>query len=107
LRAPGGADMWGRFVYREIVKNERLEWVNSFSDPEAAITRHPGHKGWPLEMLITVTFLDNESGTTLTLRSRAINANESERKTFLDGHDSMRGGFGGTFEQLEQYLAKQ
>ncbi len=29
-----GHDMWGKFVYREMVKPERLVFINSFSDPE-------------------------------------------------------------------------
>ena len=36
-----GHEMYGRFVYREIVAPERLVFVNSFSDPAGAITRAP------------------------------------------------------------------
>src|SRR6266542_819054 len=32
LKATDGSDMWGRMAYREIVKPERIVWVNSFSD---------------------------------------------------------------------------
>ena len=35
-----------------------------------------------------------------------LNATEEERKTFEDGFDSMQQGWGGTFEQLGEYLAK-
>lgn len=109
LKAPdgngGGEAMWGKFVFREVKAPERLVWVNSFSDPRGGTARHPGHQGWPLEMLIDVSFVENYGGTTLTLRSRPVNATESERKVFEEGHDSMRGGFGGTFEQLERHLA--
>ena len=58
LRSPEGGDMWGRFLYREIVKPEKLVWVNSFSDEKGGITRHPMAPGWPAEMLTTVTFAD-------------------------------------------------
>jgi uncharacterized protein YndB with AHSA1/START domain len=57
-------------------------------------------------MLVDVTFLENDGGTTITLRSRPVNATEAERKVFEEGHDSMRGGFGGTFDQLERHLAR-
>ncbi len=107
LRAPSGGEMWGKFVFREIKAPERIVWVNSFSDPQAGTSRHPGHTSWPLEMLVSVTFLENDGGTTLALRSRAINATEAERKVFREGHDSMRGGFGGTFDQLQSYLAEK
>jgi uncharacterized protein YndB with AHSA1/START domain len=105
LRAPSGETMWGKFVFREVTPPERLVWVNSFSDPSGGTARHQAHAEWPLEMLIDVTFLENAGGTTVTLRTRPVNAKESERRVFQDGHDSMRGGFGGTFEQLEGYLS--
>jgi uncharacterized protein YndB with AHSA1/START domain len=41
LRAPDGSDLWGRFVYREIVKPERLVWINSFSDKDGGLSTHP------------------------------------------------------------------
>jgi uncharacterized protein YndB with AHSA1/START domain len=41
IRSPQGQEMWGRFVYREIVRNERLVYINSFSDAEGGIGRHP------------------------------------------------------------------
>src|SRR6202049_2152833 len=31
MRAPDGSTMWGKFVYREIVRPERIVLVNSFS----------------------------------------------------------------------------
>ena len=34
MRSPNGQEMWGRFVYREIVKPERIVSVSSFSDRE-------------------------------------------------------------------------
>ena len=61
---------------------------------------------WPLEMLNTLTFEENNGKTTLTLRGAAINATEAERQTFEGGFDSMRQGFGGTMDQLETYLLK-
>jgi uncharacterized protein YndB with AHSA1/START domain len=107
LRAPDGGQMWGKFVFREVRPPERIVWVNSFSDPKGGTRRHPGHMAWPLEMLIDVTFLENNGGTTLTLRSRPLNATEAERQVFREGHDSMRGGFGGTFDRLQHFLGDQ
>jgi uncharacterized protein YndB with AHSA1/START domain len=104
LRAPSGDEMWGKFVFREIVPPERLVWVNSFSDPQGGTSRHAAHAEWPLQMLIDVRFVENDGVTTITLRSRSIDATEAERKVFRENHDSMRGGFGGTFDQLESHL---
>lgn len=106
LRSPDGHDMWGRFVYREIVKPERIVWVNSFSDEQGGLSRHPMHTAWPLEMLSTVTFAEQGGKTTLTVQWIPINATDEERKTFEDGRGSMQQGWTGTLDQLAGYLAK-
>jgi uncharacterized protein YndB with AHSA1/START domain len=104
-----GRDMFGRFIYREIAPPERLVFVNSFSDAEGGITRAPFPQlgnTWPLEVLNNLTFTEQDGKTTVTLRGGPINATEEERKTFASMFDSMRQGFGGTFDQLAAYLAK-
>jgi len=97
--------MWGKFVYREIVAPERIVLVNSFSDEQGNLTRHPMSPTWPLEMLSTTTFAEHEGRTTITVQWVPLNAAESERKTFETSHEGMRMGWTGTFEQLAQYLA--
>jgi uncharacterized protein YndB with AHSA1/START domain len=103
-----GHDIWGRFVYREIVRPERIVFVNSFSDAGGGITRAPfpqlGDK-WPLEVSNTLTFTEEGGKTTLMLRGAPINATEEERKIFVGMFESMRQGFGGTFDKLADYLA--
>ena len=106
MRSPDGHEMWGKFVYREIEAPEKLVFVSSFSDEEGNVTRHPFSATWPLEVLSTMTLSESGGKTTLTLSGGPIHATEEERKTFDAGHDSMRKGFGGTFDQLAEYLAK-
>jgi uncharacterized protein YndB with AHSA1/START domain len=106
LRSPDGNDMWGRFVYREIVKPERLIWVNSFSDEKGGITRHPMAPRWPREMLTTVRFAEQGKGTLVTVQWVPINATEDERRMFDEGRASMQQGWTGTFEQFEEYLGR-
>ena len=105
MRLPNGQAMWGKFVYREIARPERMVFVNSFSDESSATRRSPFHESWPLEVLNTMTLAEHDGKTTLTLRGGPINATAEERKVFLSFHESMQKGFEGTFEQLEQYLA--
>ncbi len=105
--APDGSMMWGKFVYREIVPKTKLVYVVSFSDGNAGITRHPMAPNWPAEMLNTMTLSEENGKTTLVLRACPINANEEEDDIFYGAFDSMNGGFGGTYDQLDQYLAKQ
>jgi uncharacterized protein YndB with AHSA1/START domain len=106
MTSPDGHDMWGKFVYREIVAPERIVLVNSFSDESGGLTRHLMSPTWPLEMLSTFTFSEHEGKTTFTIRWSPLNASETERKTFEDGRKGMQQGWGGTLDQLEAYLAK-
>lgn len=106
LCSADGKEMWGKFVYREIVPPERIVLVNSFSDKDGNLTRHPFSPTWPLEMLATTTFTEQAGKTTITLRWLPLNATEAERITFDESREGMRQGWTGTFDQLDQYLAK-
>ena len=107
MKSPNGAAMWGKFVFREIVPQERMVFINSFSDEAGGITRHPMAPTWPLQTLSTFTFEEQPGGKTkVTIRWSPHNASEEERKTFDSSHDSMRQGWGGTMDQLADYLAK-
>src|SRR6266404_5691693 len=107
MRSPDGRDMWGKFVYREIVAPERIVFINSFSDEKGGLTRHPMSPTWPLEMLSTFTFAENDGKTTFTIKWAPHNATETERKTFDDGRKGMQQGWTGTLDQLADYLAKK
>ena len=110
MEAPGGGPMsgkmWGKFAYREIVAPERIVFVNSFSNAEGGLTRHPLSATWPLEVLNVLTFAEKDGRTTLTLRGGPINATAEERATFLGAFEGMQKGFGGTLDQLAAYLAQ-
>ena len=105
MKSPDGMTMWGKFIYREVVPNERLVLINSFSDEVGGITRHPMSPTWPLELLSVFTFEDAPGGKTrFTIRWSTHNASAEERKTFDTSHDSMNQGWGGTLDQLAAYL---
>jgi uncharacterized protein YndB with AHSA1/START domain len=104
MEDPQGNKMWGKFVYREIDAPERLSFVVSFYDEKGGITRHPMSATWPLEVLSTITFFEVQGKTALIMSGVPINATAEERKTFAAGRESMKGGFKGTFDQLDEYL---
>jgi uncharacterized protein YndB with AHSA1/START domain len=106
LCSADGNEMWGKFVYREIAAPGRIVLVNSFSDEDGGLTRHPFAPTWPLEMLSTATFIEQEGKTKLTVEWSPLNPTDEERKTFEGSHDGMKQGWTGTFEQLEAFLAK-
>ena len=106
MRAPDGSTMWGKFVYREIVRPERMVFVNSFSDEAGNVTRHPMSPTWPLQMLSTFLFAERDGRTVFTTKWSPLEADETERATFAGGHQSMQQGWTGTLDQLAEYLAK-
>jgi uncharacterized protein YndB with AHSA1/START domain len=105
-RSPAGQELWGRFVYREIVAPERIVFVSSFTDEAGNPVRSPFSPTWPLDVLNTLTLAERDGETTLTLRAVAHDATTAERETFEAGRDSLRRGFGGTLDQLAEYLAR-
>ncbi|RKN86091.1 SRPBCC family protein [Paenibacillus ginsengarvi] len=102
--ASDGHQMWGKFVYQEIEALEKIVWLNSFSDEAGHTVRAPFSDLIPLEIRNEVIFSENNGVTTMTLRSSPFQATEEERSFFEGMFDSMQMGFGGTFDQLEEFL---
>ena len=107
METPDGKVMWGRQVYREIVPPAKLVFINSFSDEQGGLGRHPMAPTWPLELLSVLTFEELPGGKTkFTVRWSPHNATAEEQKTFDEGHASMNQGWSGTIDKLEEYLPK-
>lgn len=104
MKMAHGKEMWGKMVYREIKAPERIVWINSFSDAAGGITRHPLSPTWPLELLTTASLEDAGNKTKLTIEWLPLNATDEERQTFESMRSSMNQGWGGTFDQLAEYL---
>lgn len=104
LQSPQGQEMWGRMLFREIVPKEKLVFINSFSDPQGGVTRHPMAPEWPLLMHTTISFTEADGKTTVTVEWEPYEASESECEAFDKGRDSMQAGWTGTFEKLEDHL---
>lgn len=107
LAMPDGSDMWGKWVFREIAPPDRLVFLSSFSDAKGGTARHIMKTVWPLEILTTISFVEEGAKTKVTVDWIPENATAEENAEFDGFHQSMRGGWTGTFEQLEQYLAGQ
>ena len=105
MRDPDGKVMWAKFVYREVNAPERLVWEHSFSDETGGLTRHPLSTTWPLELLTTVTFEESARQEEADANLVDDRSDSEEEKTFEAAHDSMQGGWAGTFERLADYLA--
>jgi uncharacterized protein YndB with AHSA1/START domain len=106
MTTPDGHEMWGKWVFREIVPPQKLVYVNSFSDEKGGFTRHPMSPTWPMELLTTVTLKEQGGKTEITLKWIPLNATAEEISTFNAAMEGMKGGWTGTFDQLDEYLAK-
>jgi len=100
----GGFEMWGLAVYKEIVKPEKLVYVQQFSDKDRGLTVHPMAPTWPKKMLTTVHFQDFGPKTLISLYWQAVDPSAAEAKTFHDGMAGMAQGWGGSFDRLDAHL---
>ena len=92
------------------VEKYTLVYTQQFCDETfKKITRHPAAPTWPETMKTTVTF--HEEGpkeTRVTIRWEVVgNPTKEEMETFLKGRAGMTQGWTGSFDKLEDYLAKK
>jgi uncharacterized protein YndB with AHSA1/START domain len=107
LQMPDGSAMWGKCIYREIERPSRLVYVQSFSDEQGNITRHPMSPTWPREMLTVITLEKTDEGTELCIQWSPIEATEEERNTFNSAMAGMNQGWTGTLDKLDEYLGNK
>jgi uncharacterized protein YndB with AHSA1/START domain len=101
----GGGTMYSKFVFREIAPMSRLVWVHGFADAEGNRIRAPFAAQFPLEMLTVVLFADEGDGTRIDLSFTPLDATAEEEAFFASMMASMNGGWSGSFEQLDDFLA--
>jgi uncharacterized protein YndB with AHSA1/START domain len=103
-----GLKMYGRAEYREVRKPNRLVYSQQFCDENENVTRHPMAPTWPETMLTTVEFTEEDSDRTrVTITWEVVgDATPEEMETFINGRSGMTIGWTGSFDKLEEYLAK-
>jgi uncharacterized protein YndB with AHSA1/START domain len=105
----GDTKMYGKAHYLEIEKPHRIVYTQSFCDENENITRHPMAPTWPEIMKTTVLFEAEGSDKTRVNLTWEVHGNATpiERDTFKKAKAGMSQGWGGSFDNLEEYLAKQ
>jgi uncharacterized protein YndB with AHSA1/START domain len=103
----GGPAMYGKLKYVEITAPERLVYLQQFCDEKENITRHPMSPTWPETMQTTVVFTaEGPDQTRVTLIWEPYGpTTPAEIDTFVQGRAGMTGGWTGSFDKLEDYLA--
>ena len=102
----GGNVMWVKFVYSEIIAPEKIVYSSFFTDEAGNKVRAPFHETWPMEILNTITLIEGEGKTTITMTMVPVSPTEEEIKTFKDSMEMVQEGHSRTFDQLDDYLAK-
>lgn len=104
----GHLTMFARAEYLEIVKPDRLIYTQQFCDEKENLSRHPMAPSWPETMLTTVTFVSEDEGFSRVKITWEIqgNATQEELQTFINAKGGMAQGWTGSFDKLENYLAK-
>lgn len=102
-----GAKMSGKWSYKEVKAPEKLVAIVAFTDESGdKIVPHPGMPGWPKEMHSVINFIDKGNKTEIVVQWEPFNPTKAESETFAKNHASMQQGWGGSFDQLEAFLAK-
>jgi uncharacterized protein YndB with AHSA1/START domain len=104
LQMPKGDILYGKWIFKQITPTTKLVLHSGFADDKGNFVRHPMQPVWPLEMHSSTTLEEKDGQTTVTVRWEPLNATDAEIEAFNKLHDSMVGGWTGTFEQLEEYL---
>jgi uncharacterized protein YndB with AHSA1/START domain len=101
MRSHEGQDYWSTGVYRDIVPPKRMVFTDSFADEGGKVvpaTHYGMGTDYPLEMLVTVTFEDQEGKTKLTLRHAGLPGEDL---------DNCRAGWNESLDKLAEVLAKK
>jgi uncharacterized protein YndB with AHSA1/START domain len=99
MRSPEGKEFWSGGVYRQIVPLEKIVVTDSFTDEKGNVVpaAQYGMSGdWPLELMVTVTFEEQDGKTKMTLRHLGIPAGENL--------EECRQGWNQSFDKLAEAL---
>jgi uncharacterized protein YndB with AHSA1/START domain len=103
--SPGGPEMFSLCLWRELTPHSRVVWEQSFCTREGVKCPPPFFNDWPQTLLTEVTLEPRGGGTFLTLRWTPMEYTEAALAMFAKQMASMTGGWGGSFDKLEQWLA--
>lgn len=104
----GQITMYGKAAYHELKKPSRIVYTQQFCDKDGNISRHPMAPTWPETMLTTIELAaegPNETRVTVTWEVHG-NATQAEIDTFVQSKGGMTQGWTGSFDKLEEVLAK-
>jgi uncharacterized protein YndB with AHSA1/START domain len=101
--------MHGTVFYETFEKPHMIRYRQQFSDEHGNVSRHPLAPTWPETMLTTITLTEEApERTRVTVEWEPVGKLSAEElETFIKGRAGMTGGWTGSFDKLEAYVAKQ
>ena len=106
IEGPNGMQMWGLQQFLDIVPERKIVHLQSFSDKDGGLSRHPMAPTWPAYMHVTATYEDSPNGgTQYTIAWQPHESDAAGIATFDGARPGMQTGFAGTFGKLDAYLA--
>lgn len=104
-----GVEFYSRANYLEIHRPDRIVYTQQFCDKDEKPSRHPLAPTWPESMKTTVLLTEeapDETRVTITWEAHGTWTKE-ELATFVEGRAGMTQGWTGSFDKLEDLLAKK
>lgn len=105
----GTITMYGKAHYLKIEKPHRLVYTQQFCDEHENMARHPMAPTWPAFMLTNVEFTaEGPEQTRVTVTWEPYgDYTQEELETFIKARGGMTIGWTGSFDKLEEHLAKK
>ena len=103
--SPDGPEMFSLCLWRELTPHSRVVWEQSFCTREGVKCPPPFFNDWPQTLLTEVDLEPRDGGTFLTLRWTPLEYTDAALAMFIRQMASMTGGWSGSLEKLEQWLA--
>ena len=105
IEGPNNLQMWGMQRFLEIEPERKTVHIQSFSDKDGGLGKHPMAPVWPDYMHVTNTYEDSANGgTLLTINWHPHESDEAGIACFDAARAGMQTGFAGTFDKLDAYL---
>lgn len=98
----------GRFQYQDVRRPDRIVYLQQFCDENENVIRHPMAPDWPESFLTSIELsAEGPDCTRVTVTSVAAgNATAAERAAFAAGRAGMTMGWTGSFDKLDEVLAR-
>jgi uncharacterized protein YndB with AHSA1/START domain len=105
----GGSSMYGKAQYLEMERPHRIVYTQGFADEHGNTARHPMAPTWPETMRTTVLLSEESDGKTRVTVTWDLEGKVTaeEVATFVGGRAGMQGGWTGSFDKLEDYVAQR